>query len=103
LQMAPFYVYMLLCENKSFYTGYTKSVKSRFRLHLSGKGARYTKMHKPQSLVYVEEFDSRSEAMKREKRIKKLTHDKKLKLAKSYARNQKHSKKKRKSHDSAQM
>ena len=101
--MAPFYVYMLLCENKSFYTGYTKSVKSRFRLHVNGKGARYTKMHKPQSLVYVEQFASRSEAMKREKRIKKLAHDKKLKLASSYSKNQKRNKKTRKNHDSAQM
>ena len=59
LQMTPYYVYIILCEGNSFYTGYTKNVKSRFRLHLNGKGARYTKMHKPKSLVYVEEFDSR--------------------------------------------
>jgi putative endonuclease len=101
--MTPYYVYILLCENKSFYTGYTKSVKSRLRLHLNGKGARYTKMHRPQSLVYVEQLCSRSEAMKREKRIKKLSHKQKLRLANSYSKSQKKQlKKKDKPQDSRQ-
>ena len=68
-------------------------MKSRFRLHLNGKGARYTKMHKPKDLVYVEEFDSRSEAMKREKRIKKLDHGQKTKLTNSYSKKEKSKKK----------
>jgi putative endonuclease len=100
--MTPYYVYIILCEGDSFYTGYTKNVKSRFRLHLNGKGARYTKMHKPKSLVYVEEFDSRSEAMKREKRIKQLNHVQKTNLTNSYAKSKKQKKKKRKHHDSRQ-
>jgi len=98
-----YYVYILLCENNSFYTGYTKSVKSRFRLHINGKGARYTKMHKPQSLVYVEKFGSRSEAMKREKTIKKLNHSQKLKLADSYKKSRKPARKKRRRQDSEQI
>ena len=51
------------------------------RQHENGKGARYTKMHKPKKLVHVEEFYSRAEAMKREKRIKRLNRREKLKLA----------------------
>jgi putative endonuclease len=77
----PYYVYVILCEGNSFYTGYTKNLKSRMRLHRVGKGARYTRMHRPKELVHVEEFDSRAAAMKREKRIKKLNHGQKLKLA----------------------
>lgn len=77
----PYYVYILLCEGNTLYTGYTKNVDSRLRLHKKGKGARYTKMHKPQRLLHVEEFGCRAEAMKREKRIKKLTHTQKLRLA----------------------
>jgi len=77
----PYYVYMILCEGNSFYTGYTKNLNSRMRLHNNGKGARYTKMHKPKELVHVEEYGSRTEAMKREKRIKRLSHQQKLKLA----------------------
>jgi putative endonuclease len=68
---------MLLCCDGSFYTGYTKDLETRTRLHQAGKGARYTKIHKPQKLVYVEEHDSRSLAMKRERGIKKLSHQQK--------------------------
>jgi len=68
---------MLLCSNGSFYTGYTKNIEARIELHQNGKGARYTKIHKPQKLVYIEEHTSRSLAMKREREIKKLNHQQK--------------------------
>jgi putative endonuclease len=47
---------------------------------MNGNGARYTKSHKPQKLAYAEMFSSRSEAMKREREIKKLNHQQKLDL-----------------------
>jgi putative endonuclease len=78
-----YYVYMILCEDNSFYTGYTKNLNSRIRLHKNGKAARYTRTHRPKQVVHVEEFNSRTEAMKREKRIKKLTHSQKLRLART--------------------
>ena len=95
LGMTPYYVYIILCEGNNFYTGYTKNVKSRFRQHINGKGARYTKMHKPRSLAYVEEFSSRSEAMKRERRIKRLSHFQKVRLTNSYSKIGKRGKRKR--------
>ena len=76
----PFYVYILLCIDGSFYTGYTKNLDERTKIHESGKGARYTKMHKPKRVAYVELFDSRAKAMKRERAIKKLSHQQKLNL-----------------------
>ena len=79
----PFYVYILLCRDGSFYTGYTKNLDERTKLHESGKGARYTRMHKPERVAYVELFDSRAKAMKREKAIKKLSHQQKLNLINS--------------------
>lgn len=81
--MMSYYVYIILCEDGSFYTGYTKNVDSRVSLHKRGKGARYTRMHRPKKLVYAEEFSSRAEAMKREKKIKTLSHNQKLQLARS--------------------
>jgi len=81
----PYYVYIIQCRGGSFYTGYTKNLDSRMKLHANGKGARYTRIHKPKKLVHIEEFASISEAMKREKRIKKLTHHQKLELTKSKA------------------
>jgi putative endonuclease len=79
----PYYVYIILCNDGSFYTGYTKNVKARARLHANGRGARYTKMHKPQEIVYIEQLTSRAEAMRREKAIKKLNHQQKEDLVKS--------------------
>ena len=79
----PFYVYILLCRDGSFYTGYTKNLDKRTRLHENGKGARYTRMHKPKRVAYVELFDSRAIAMKREKAIKKMSHQQKLNLINS--------------------
>jgi putative endonuclease len=73
----PFFVYILLCEDGSYYTGSTKDVDERAKLHLNGRGARYTKSHPPKKIVHVEEFASRSEAMKRERAIKKLNHKQK--------------------------
>jgi putative endonuclease len=76
-----FQVYILLCIDGSFYTGYTKNIDRRARLHLNGKGARYTRIHKPKKVVYTETFDTPAKAMKREKQIKKMSHQEKLHLA----------------------
>jgi putative endonuclease len=80
----PYYVYIILCEDGSYYTGYARDVERRFERHKKGQGARYTRMHKPGKIVYLEEFDSRSEAMKRELEIKSLSHCKKRRLVTSY-------------------
>ena len=76
----PYYVYVLLCEDGSYYTGYAKDINLRVTQHMRGIGARYTKQHKPKRLVYTEEFDTRREAVKREREIKQLSHDEKHKL-----------------------
>ncbi|MFW6122574.1 MAG: GIY-YIG nuclease family protein [Petrotogales bacterium] len=79
-QEIHYYVYIIRCKDGSYYTGYAKDVKKRFEMHKKGRGARYTKMHEPEKLVYVKEFGSRSEAMKRERKIKRLSHSKKRQL-----------------------
>jgi putative endonuclease len=78
-----FYVYILLCVDGSFYTGYTRDLDARTKQHENGKGAKYTKSHKPKKIAYVEMLDSRSKAMKREREIKKLSHRQKLDLSNS--------------------
>lgn len=77
-----YHVYILLCENGSYYTGYTKDLNSRVQQHVKGIGARYTQMHKPTKLVYVEPYKTIKEAMIRERAIKRLRHIEKSKLAK---------------------
>jgi putative endonuclease len=79
----PYYVYIVACKDGAFYTGYTRNVKARLKQHELGKGARYLKTHQPDKIVYTEKFASRGEAMKRERAIKRLTHEQKLKLTQS--------------------
>ncbi|MCX8153534.1 MAG: GIY-YIG nuclease family protein [Candidatus Bathyarchaeota archaeon] len=81
--MMPFYVYIILCAGGSFYTGYTKNIDRRLKLHLAGRGARYTRINKPERVVYIELFDSRAKAMKREREIKRMTHKQKRDLINS--------------------
>jgi putative endonuclease len=76
-----YYVYVLLCEDGSYYTGYTRDLELRFRQHKRGLGARYTRMHKPKKVVYVEECSTRGEAVRRERAIKSLSHEGKRRLA----------------------
>jgi len=76
----PFYVYILLCIDGSFYTGYTNDLQERTKQHENGIGAKYTKSHRPKKVAYVEVFGSRSSAMRREKAIKKLSHQQKQDL-----------------------
>ena len=92
----PYYVYIIRCDDNSLYTGYTKNLDSRMKMHENGKGARYTKMHKPKQLVHFEKFSSRAEAMRREKNIKRMSHPRKIELTKHSSKIRlKHQKKKK--------
>lgn len=78
------FVYILLTEQNTLYCGYTDDVEKRFQAHLEGKGAKYTRAHKPIKVVWQKEFSTKSEALKEEYRIKhKLTREEKLKLINS--------------------
>ncbi|CCX80713.1 possible endonuclease [Clostridium sp. CAG:715] len=75
-----YFTYILLTEQNTLYCGYTDNVEKRFQAHLEGKGAKYTRSHKPIKIVYQKEFETKSDAMKEERRIKKLSRFEKLKL-----------------------
>ena len=75
-----YYVYILRCMDGSYYTGHTNDVEKRFGMHKDGRGARYTRMHKPEKLMYIQQFESRGDAMRRERKIKTLSHNKKQQL-----------------------
>ncbi len=75
-----YYVYILECADKSLYCGYTDDVIERVKTHNSGKGAKYTKSRLPVRVVYTEVFKTKSEALKREAAIKKLSRKDKLLL-----------------------
>ena len=71
------YVYILRCRDNSLYTGYTDDVKRRESVHNTGKGAKYTKTRLPVRLVYFEQYEEKSQALKREYAIKQLTKQQK--------------------------
>lgn len=74
------YTYILKCKDGSLYTGWTNDIENRLENHRSGKGAKYTKGRGPLELVYLEVHDTKSEAMRREAYIKRLTKIQKLDL-----------------------
>jgi putative endonuclease len=74
------YVYIVECANGSLYTGWAVDVEQRVKAHNAGRGARYTRMHGPVTLVYAEELPDRVAAQKRELEIKRWPREKKLKL-----------------------
>ena len=74
------YVYILKCSDNTLYTGWTNNLEKRLKVHQSGKGAKYTRGRLPVELLYFEEFEEKSDALKREIGIKKLSKEKKLKL-----------------------
>lgn len=72
--------YILRCSDGSLYTGWTNDITKRLAAHNAGKGAKYTKSRTPVELVYVEFFDVREAAMRREYAIKQLSRSQKLAL-----------------------
>lgn len=74
------YIYIVECNDKTLYTGYTNNLEKRIKVHNEKKGAKYTRGRTPVSLKYWEEFDSKSDAMKRESEIKEMRKKKKLEL-----------------------
>ncbi len=65
---------MLRCADSSLYTGITIDLHRRVDEHNnSDKGAKYTKSRRPVALVYSEEYGSKTEAMQREIKLKKLS------------------------------
>lgn len=73
-----YYTYVLLTQDDKLYCGYTDDVQKRFELHKSGKGAKYTRSHKPLKIVYTACFDTKIEAQQHEREIKKMPRKKKM-------------------------
>ena len=78
-----FFVYILLCSDKSLYVGCTNNLEKRILQHNSSKsGAHYTKIRRPVVLKYSESFNTLIEARRRETEIKGWRREKKLTLIK---------------------
>ena len=70
--MKMFFIYIIESEvDKSLYVGQTNNIEDRFRRHNAGRN-RYTKTKAPWKLLYFKEYETRSEAMKVEKYLKRF-------------------------------
>ncbi|MDP7477349.1 MAG: GIY-YIG nuclease family protein, partial [Candidatus Peribacteraceae bacterium] len=65
------YFYLARCSDDSLYSGCCMNLKERETTHNSGKGAKYTRSRRPIKFVYSEEFETLSEAKRREAEVKK--------------------------------
>jgi putative endonuclease len=74
------YVYLLRCRDGSLYCGWTTTLERRFAEHTAGRASRYTRSRLPVELVWSQQVASRSEALREEARIKRLTRTQKLQL-----------------------
>lgn len=74
------YTYIVKCKDGTLYTGWTNDIEKRIEAHNTGKGAKYTKTRRPVELIYLEEFLTKEEAMKREYAIKQMSRQRKIKL-----------------------
>jgi putative endonuclease len=77
-----YWVYILLCENNTYYTGITNNLEKRFQSHLDGTSkCKYTRSFKPLKIAQAWEIpEGKAIAMKVERYIKKLTRCEKEKI-----------------------
>ncbi len=81
------YTYIVECADHTLYTGWTNRLSERLAAHNSGRGAKYTKTRRPVTLAYYETFDTKEEALRRERALKKMTRAQKLRLIESMDKN----------------
>lgn len=79
-----FHVYIVMCKNGTYYTGYTNNLENRIKLHNKGEGAKYLKGKSPVTLVYSKEYVYFKNALNAERKIKMLTRKNKEALIKAY-------------------
>lgn len=71
-------LYLIECQDGSFYAGITNNLTARYEAHVAGRGARYTRAHPPLRLIGTKPFDNRATASRAEWEIKQLPKRRKI-------------------------
>lgn len=74
------FVYIIECKDGKLYTGITNNLENRITQHNRGKGCKFTKYRIPVKLLYKEKYKTKSQALRREAKIKGWKREDKLKL-----------------------
>ena len=67
----PWLVYVLMCFNGRIYIGMALDIEQRFRHHVAGRGALFTRINKPYCIMAAKEFPTRREAAREERAMKR--------------------------------
>jgi predicted GIY-YIG superfamily endonuclease len=71
------WVYILRCADNSLYIGATSDLDARLASHNAGMGSAYTSKRCPVTLAWHERFPTMTEALARERQLKRWTRVKK--------------------------
>lgn len=82
--IVTWWLYLLACEDGRTYAGIALDVDARFKAHLSGKGAKFTRANRPVKILGAQSFASRSAASKAEYALKSLKPAAKLQWARQW-------------------
>ena len=74
------WVYILECDDGSYYVGTTDDCERRYREHQIGAGAHHTKLRGVGNILFREPFTEKVLAVKREQQLKKWSRNKKRAL-----------------------
>ena len=72
MQQKTWFVYILECQDGSFYTGVTNDLNKRMKSHAEGKGSKYVKAKGFKKLLRAKQCESKVDAQKAEYKIKQL-------------------------------
>jgi putative endonuclease len=72
------WLYLLACRDGRTYAGIAIDVAARFAVHISGKGAKFTRSNPPTHVLGARAYASKSEALKAEAALKKLNRTQRL-------------------------
>lgn len=75
---ARWYLYLLECQGGSYYAGISTDVQARFRAHVAGKGARYTRANPPLRILGQCVYPDRASASRAEWQLKQQPRAHKL-------------------------
>jgi putative endonuclease len=75
-----FFVYIVQCADGAYYTGYTRDLAARLKLHNSGRGSKYVRSRRPVTLVFFKKYRYYKHAVIEELRIKALTRKQKERM-----------------------
>jgi len=71
-------LYLLECVDGTYYAGITTDLARRFLQHMNGKGARYTRAHRPRRVIASMTYADRAAAAQAEYALKQRKKSEKL-------------------------